>query len=471
MQKTAFLAIIILMLLSFSANSAVHRYRITIDEKIAIATISICFDGKAPRYLAVESKVGDYDLVTFPYSKQGNIEIQGRYWKTRYLEDDACIDYQTNLGRYHTNKIKKGPRRKNIAYIEDNTWLWLPETISPEDQIELEFTLPAWAEISTPWQQLNFSEHRFLLGHQPQEWGYTLMIGDFEVKHPKISEGHHLNIASTHNMVNSVAVNRWLTDTAKDLYSYLGGYPVPQTQIIVNSKDKLRSGPVPWGDFSRGNGFGIRFVVIPKDDIRNFYSDWTAPHEFSHQLLPKLNYNDIWLSEGLASYLQYVLMGQSGALAKNKAWARLYSAFKRTDDSTKRLTRESLTESSKQWGNSHRSGRRMRVYWSGALMFLKADIALREKSNGQVGLNDILLKLNRCCIKGSKIWRGKTLSQQLDKLSQSKIFSQLYQQFSVSHHFPDFKDSFTDLGITVKQENNAELIFGNNSMAVNIMTK
>lgn len=469
MQKiVSFISIALIGIIS-SANAAVHRYQIKIDQNIAHATVNICFDGKAPKYLAVESKTGNHDLVRFPHTEQGNIEIQGRYWKTKHLPDNACIDYKVNIERYHAKKTKQSKKRKNIAYIEDNTWLWLPEVISESDQIELDFQLPKWAEISTPWQQVNFSEHRFWLGHQPQDWGYTLMIGDFKVDHLKIKNGHHLNVASVNDMQKSKEINRWLTDIAKGLHDYLGGYPVAQTQVIIVSKTKRKSGPVPWGDFSRGNGFGIRFVVMTNNEMEKFYADWTAAHEFSHQLLPKIHFDDIWLSEGLSSYLQYVLMGQMGNLSQEEAWRRIYSAFQRTEKSLSRLAAESLSESSRNWGEGHRSNRRMRVYWSGALMFLKADVALREKSNGQTGLNDILLKLNQCCITGAKIWRGKNLVKQLDHLSSSNIFSELYREFANSPDFPTYDKTFKQLGVILPKDNEQPFLFKPDSMAKLIM--
>jgi hypothetical protein len=469
MQKIVYLILLYLSGTIFTVNAAVHRYKIKIDEKIAKATVNICFDGEAPKYLVVESNIGNHDLIRFPHSKQGNIEIQGRYWKTKNLADNACLNYQVNIERYHAKRTKQTKKRKNIAYIEDNSWLWLPEAIFEKDQIELNFQLPSWAEMSTPWQQINFSENRFLLGHQPQEWGYTLMMGDFHVEHSEISKGHHLNIASVNGMQKSDQINLWITDIAKGLNNYLGGYPVAQTQVIVIAKNKLKSGPVPWGDFSRGNGFGIRFVVIPSNEITSFYADWTATHEFSHQLLPKLHYDDIWLSEGLSSYLQYVLMGQMGVLSQEKAWSRLYDAFQRTKNSLRRLPDESLIESSKNWGERHQRGRRMRVYWSGALMFLKADIALREKSKGQTGLNDILLKLSRCCIKGDKIWRGKELANQLDALSDSEIFSQLYFEFANGTNFPEYDTSFKELGIILPGKSRQEMIIKEKAFAREIM--
>jgi len=465
-----------------STEAAVHQYQIEVDQNLSGIRVEICFDGKVPDYLTVDSSLGNEDLIELPDSKQGNIEIQGRYWKTGYLPRNACLNYQVNIERHHTQSSKKSTAEKKsdkvttenlnnkpMAYIEENTWLWLPETLKQGDDIELNIVLPKGVEISTPWQRNDLSQNRFMLGHQPQEWGYTLVLGNFSHRFTEVSPRHHLSITSLKDLPKREQIDQWLTDIAKAVKRYLGDYPTKQTQIIVISKNKRRQGPVPWGDFSRGNGFGIRFVVVPSYEIEEFYQDWTATHEFSHQLLPKVGYNDIWLSEGLASYLQYVLMGQSGVLTQEQAWLRIYQGLQRGEQGTKKVKNEPLSATSNQRKRGGRSGRTMRIYWSGALYFLKADIALREQSKGTIGLNHILLKLNRCCIKGSKVWDGDELAEQLDHLSNSKIFSELYLEFSNGVDFPSYDNSFEKLGVVFSEQKEYPVLVKENSIASEIM--
>ena len=102
-------------------------------------------------------------------------------------------------------------------------------------------------------------------------------------------------------------------------------------------------------------------------------------------------------------------------------------------------------------------------------MFLKADVALRVNSNGQFGLNDILLKLNQCCIKGPKVWRGKNLVKQLDHLSSSNIFSELYREFINSSGFPAYDKTFKQLGIILPMDNEQSLVIKQGSIAREIM--
>ncbi|MDQ7049146.1 MAG: hypothetical protein Q9M92_06225 [Enterobacterales bacterium] len=85
-------------------------------------------------------------------------------------------------------------------------------------------------------------------------------------------------------------------------------------------------------------------------------------------------------------------------------------------------------------------------------VFLQADIALRQQSNGKVGLNDILLKLNHCCINSSEVWTGLELATQLDQFAGKNIFTSLYHSYATGYTFPDFRKTYAELGITISQE-------------------
>jgi len=503
MKKKVFVLAICFFASVPNLGAALHQYQIEVEPNLSSIRVEACFDGKVPNYLSVDNSLGNEDLISLPDSKQGDIEIQGRFWKTGNLPENACLNYQVSIERHHTKQSKRKnytskvkSRNKLIAYIEQNTWLWLPESLNEQDDIEINILLPKGMAVSTPWQPIPSEANRFRLGHYPQEWGYTFILGDFSQRDLKISDGHHLSITSLKDLAGREQIDNWLIDIARGVERYLGDYPVKQTQVIVIAKKKKKQGPVPWGDFSRGNGFGIRFVVVPSYDIKEFYADWTATHEFSHQLLPKLVYDDIWLSEGLASYLQYVLMAQSGVLTQEQAWMRIFKGLKRGEAGTKKFKNEPLNMTSGNRKRGGRSGRTMRIYWSGALYFLKADLALREQSKGRVGLNDILLKLNRCCITGSKIWTGKELAAKLDSLSgsklfnprlsdpklsdsklsdsiasDSKIFSGLYSEFSNGFDFPEYLDSLEKLGVIFSDEKRSSLEIKQHSIATEIMRK
>jgi len=479
---------IVFLLFCNTVSASHYQYSVKFQDSLASAEITVCFDGEQNDYLEIDRFVAYKSLIKNP-SVNGSdidvdIEIEGRFWNVKGIAKNSCLEYQVS---FKENLLKRNPRKrgftklekdKNILHLEENNWLWLPEKYDSLDTIEIELILNKKYQVSTPWQQIDFSakpefKKRYRLGHEPQEWGYHIIIGDINVEQFGIGNNRRINIATvnatnkTESSTNSI--NQWLENIANSIKNYLGQFPLKQMQVIVYPQSGIKRSPVPWGEVSRGNGLGILFVIRPDHNIDDFYADWTASHEFAHTMLPKLRYRDIWLSEGLASYLQYILMAQNKQVTNEQAWRRIYKGLQKGLKGTLSVNNEKLIDVSNNRKKGPRSGRTMRIYWSGAAYFLKADIRLRKESKGKIALNDVLLKLSNCCLKGEKVWSGGALASKLDELSNTTTFSILYKNMAYSYEFPKFNKEFELLGFQVA-ENSIELgKFDENSLSKSIM--
>jgi predicted metalloprotease with PDZ domain len=89
----------------------------------------------------------------------------------------------------------------------------------------------------------------------------------------------------------------------------------------------------------------------------------------------------------------------------------------------------------------------MRVYWSGAALMLMADMQLREASNGRQSLDTALKSLSACCMGNGKTWRAREMFAQLDELTNTEIFSGLYQKYVHEEGFPDLRSTWYKLGV------------------------
>ena len=69
----------------------------------------------------------------------------------------------------------------------------------------------------------------------------------------------------------------------------------------------------------------------------------------------------------------------------------------------------------------------MRVYWSGAAIALLADVELRRRSGGVQSLDTALEAFAACCLPGNRSWRARELLQQLDRLTDTTVFTAHYQ--------------------------------------------
>lgn len=442
------------------ADVRTHQYEVTFDEALHQASVKICFDGRPPDYLAVDYRKATKKLIGFPQVTKGHIEFEGRYWKTKNLTANVCINYQSDIAdhRYTSLEAQSNIEAPVISFQNDNTWLWLPEKLSIDERAEIRFNLPHQYQISVPWMLLDPATRRYRIGSNPHDWGFSVVIGEFDFYPLVKRNGNKINLAIFPGIKQKEPLQNWILRISESLNSYTGDELFQQLQVILLENQRFKKGPVPWGDVKRGGGLGVRFVINSNRAIEDFYADWTATHEFSHLLVPGIEYQDIWLSEGLASYLQYVLMAQMGTLTEQEMWQRLYYGLKRGEVGAKKLSRETLTETAKKRRGSSRKARTMRIYWSGAALFLLADWELRKQSNGQQGLPDILLKLNRCCIAGPREWSGKALTDKLDELSQSKIFSRLFEQIAYSRGFPDYQSVFRALAIEIKKDDSIVLM-------------
>jgi predicted metalloprotease with PDZ domain len=206
--------------------------------------------------------------------------------------------------------------------------------------------------------------------------------------------------------------------------------------------------PVPWAHVIRGGGVAAEFFVDETRSLEEFRGDWTATHELSHMLLPMVSSRDRWLSEGLASYYQNVLRGRDGRLEEAAAWQKLHAGFERGKRATKGGSLARATRSG--WGAI------MRVYWSGAAIFLKADTQLRILSEGKQSLDTVLAAFHNCCQDSSRNWRARELFAEFDRISGFRVFAELYDLHVPDDEFPDMTETYAKLGL-VPGKRNVEL--------------
>ncbi|MFT5297934.1 MAG: hypothetical protein ACI9YH_003974 [Colwellia sp.] len=248
-------------------------------------------------------------------------------------------------------------------------------------------------------------------------------------------------------------LRQWINHSSDALTLVYGELPVDHfiTQIKLSKRD---SGVVPWGEVSRNTIPEVTLVVNPKSTLNELKADWTIYHEFSHLLIPYDAGDSRWFSEGLASYYQNIIQARAGMFSESKMWQKLYEGFERGRKDTN-YNHQKLSYLSDNINQNHSY---MRVYWSGALYWLKADIALRKLNTGY-SLDKALHELHKCCF--DRYLSAGEITKQLDKLTNNNIFTSLFTEFSESYILPKYMDDLNMLGIEqqagrVRLENKAE---------------
>jgi len=196
---------------------------------------------------------------------------------------------------------------------------------------------------------------------------------------------------------------------------------------------------------TRHDGETVQLFVNPERPIEEFYTDWTATHEFSHLMLPLLSQRYRWISEGFATYYQNVLMSRAGRYTPEFAWQRLSEGFVRGRES-----RPELSPNDAAAGGIRHA--RMKVYWSGAAIALLADIELRTRSGGDESLDQVLGKLQACCLPSERRWSGPRLFEKLDSFVSTPVFMPLYEEYANKDGFPDMGIVLDELGVSIGED-------------------
>ena len=364
------------------------------------------------------------------------------------MPDDACVSWRVNLKQATEQKDYRLALRLDGSIITDGSlWFWRDDERRP---ILVEVVLPRGLSISTPWKE-HATPHESTRGNTvfrpnptPASWSSRIAIGDFRVQRIPVA-GTELRLATIGRLKarQHETISAWIKETADAVASVYGRFPRQAPQILVIPIGQ-RGQAVPWAHVIRGGGIAAEFFIDETRSLESFREDWTATHELSHMLLPYVTRNDRWLSEGLASYYQNVLRARDGRLSEQQAWQKLHSGFERGRAGTSGGSLARATRSG--WKST------MRVYWSGAAIMLKADSELRLLSGGRQSLDSALAALQECCFDRERAWHARELFSELDRITGTSVFTDLYREHVMDDEFPDVEYTFEQLGLVLRSE-------------------
>ncbi|WP_085299560.1 M61 family metallopeptidase [Cognaticolwellia mytili] len=252
----------------------------------------------------------------------------------------------------------------------------------------------------------------------------------------------------------------WVNHAENALRSVYGTLPVDDYITIIKASNR-GTAAVPWGEVNRYSPPEVTLIINTKSRLKDLKADWTIYHELSHLLIPYDAGDARWFSEGLASYYQNITQARVGMFDEQTMWQKLYNGFER-GNKQQQYNHQPLSYVS---DNIDQNRNYMRIYWSGALYWLKADVALRESTKNTASPHslDLALKqLQQCCF--NRYLSVEEIVKKLDELSQSKIFSSLLTEFSSSYAIPEYLSLLKSLGIDIKNgqpelNNHAKLSF------------
>jgi hypothetical protein len=446
MRKSAVLWFFCGLLLMVQADArAQDQYQVRYDDALETISVKACFSSKPPTRLYHNAEASRFSSPITTAGRSFRLKPGADSIRTPALKPGACLHWEVKLGAAVARQENRFAMRAGPDIVSDgDLWFW---RATGDRSIRVQVDLPPGFNISVPWRKIGETEQgngRQISTFEPiktnAQWTSRIAIGKFENQEIKLGGSTiGLAILGALGKDKRLKLTQWISESSQAVATVYGQFPQSNPQLLLIPIGP-RSNPVPWAHVMRGGGVAAEFSVDETRSLNDLHSDWTACHELSHMLLPFVSSKDRWLSEGLASYYQYILLARSGKLTEREAWQGMFDGIKRGENGTDR--KNTLAEATLEgWQHT------MQVYWSGAAMMLKADVSLRASSGNQKSLDTTLAALQSCCMDKDKRWRASELFKRMDALSDTNIFSRLFDEHVNSKYFPDLDATWESLGL------------------------
>jgi hypothetical protein len=389
-----------------------------LDDGLTSMEVAVCFRGRAPEAL----EAGAPSRV----HARGHARMEGGRLALD-PRDGGCARYDIDLAAEAEGwRVARGGA---ALMISNRTWLLRPARIDPALAGVIRLALPAGVRVVTPWRG---DGARFDLDSTHLRWeGYLVVTGS-----PRRSVETRLatfEVAALDG--GAIAVEPWLTAASEAVAPLAGGRLVGPVQVILDTRGAPAAQGCVFGLSSRGGGASLLFVVGRDATAEALRSEWVAVHELVHQLLPVTRDEDAWLGEGIATYYQEVLRARAGMISPTVAWANLLRGLAAGAAAT--ADARTLAEVSAGRGSY------TRLYWSGAALALRWDIALRARG---ASLDAVVRGWRRCCAEDGRTWPALELLARASAETGLDLAAEARAALADTS-FPALREAFAALGI------------------------
>ena len=175
--------------------------------------------------------------------------------------------------------------------------------------------------------------------------------------------------------LGSRALVDWIRGAATAVTAYFGKFPLAELEVSVVVDG--RSGP--HGGVTNGwPAPNIRVRVGRDTGASELARDWVMVHEMCHTAFPNVDpEHQRWAEEGLSTYVEPLARHRAGQYSREQLWLDLARGLPQGLPAAG----DRGLDNTPTWG---------RTYWGGALFWLLADVGIREKTAGRLGLEDAL---------------------------------------------------------------------------------
>jgi hypothetical protein len=226
----------------------------------------------------------------------------------------------------------------------------------------------------------------------------------------------------------------WIGDAARAVRDHYGLTPIRRVQLVIIPGSGRGIG------YARALGNGGATIVVPLGEhtpAAALTGGWELIHELLHVAFPKLQRDQSWVEEGMATYVEPLIRARRGNLSVEETFARFHQRMPlglpgRGDGGL---------DGTHSWG---------RIYWGGAIFWLLADVGIRERTRGRRSLDDALRAI---LAQGGNIAERWDLEQVLavgDEATGVPVLRELYAKLGSAAVEVDLDGLWRRLGVVPK---------------------
>ncbi len=316
-----------------------------------------------------------------------------------------CAHLKIALGRLPATRVVDGGDGRRALMIDSDQVLWHPQD-AEDVRGTMRVSSPAGLRLAAPWQESGADEEATIYSLDPTafRWAGFLAVGEMDLLDYSVA-GTRVRVAKLPGKIGLTddELRAWLSESTQASASLLEGRaPYPNLTVLLVPV-RASDSSVQFGMLRRGGGPSVMLLLSATATPSSLSGHWVAIHEQLHQIMPLLESDDAWLSEGFATYYTEIVRARlslqppvnegldvSSGLPEQseRALARLAAGFGRGQRS---VPRETLVAASQ---NLHEWAAYQRVYWQGAALLMELDLELRSRSAGAFSLDTALVQMS-----------------------------------------------------------------------------
>lgn len=228
---------------------------------------------------------------------------------------------------------------------------------------------------------------------------------------------------------------QWTRQAAGAVAGYLGGFPVKDLRLLFVGIPGDEVHGTTWSH----RGPATRMLVGREATVAEVQGSWVLTHELVHSAIPDLDDDQLWLAEGLATYVEPIARAQAGELPVEDVWRWLVRG----------LPRGLPAPGDQGLDRTHTWGR---TYWGGALFCLLAELELRERTGNRLGLQDALRAARAAGASSEVAWTVERYLQVADQGVGAAVLVPLYHRHRAAAVPVDLPALWKRLGVRLEGE-------------------